>query len=79
MANNLVTLNQALFRELERIEECETPEDIETECRRADVISKLAGNIIGNANTMLKAVSASERTAEQVRVPRALVGGDDGE
>lgn len=76
MANNLVELNRALFRELERIEECGTPEEIESECRRADVVSKLAANIIGNANTMLKAVAASERTAEQVRVPRALLGGE---
>ena len=76
MANNLVELNRALFRELERLEECKTPEDVENECRRADSVAKLAANIIGNSNTMLRAVSMSERTAEQVRVPKQLIGGD---
>lgn len=78
MANDLTMLNKALFRELERIEGCETPEEIECECQRAEVVAKLASNIIGNANTMLRAVQMSERTAEQVRIPRALVGGSDG-
>lgn len=53
MANNLRALNDALFRELERLESCSTKDELERECSRAREVSNLAGNIIGNAKHRL--------------------------
>lgn len=81
--SNLRTLNDALFRELERVEACETPEELERECNRAKAVSSLAGNIIGNARTALDAARLSMGVAEQVAVRNMLLeaprGGNDGE
>ena len=70
---NLKTLNDALFRELERIEACETPEEIESECERAKAVSALAGNIIANGRTALEAAKLSMGAAEQVSVRNMLL------
>lgn len=70
-------LNDRLFRELDRLEEC-NPEDLQSEIDRAKVIAEIAQQAIGNANTMLKAVELQNRamdgTAAAVQVPKGLLG-----
>lgn len=85
MASNLRTLNDALFRELERLEACESQEELQDECRRAKAVSSLAGNIIANANTAIAAANLGVGMAESVRVrdmllesPKAPEEVDDG-
>lgn len=82
--SNLRKLNEALFRELERVEACETQEEIEVECSRAKAVSSLAGNIIGNARTAIEAANLGMGVAESVQVRNMLLeapdeGGGDGE
>ena len=71
--SNLRQLNDALFRELERIEACETPEELEGECERAKAVSALAGNIIANGRTALEAAKLSMGAAEQISVRNMLL------
>lgn len=53
MERNTFGLNDAMFRELERIEACETLEEIEAEGMRADKVCSLASNIIANGRLMV--------------------------
>lgn len=76
---NLRTLNEALFRELERIESCETPEDLERECARAKAVSALAGNIIANGRTALEAAKLSMDASGQVSVRNMLLDAPEGD
>lgn len=73
MANNLRALNDALFRELERLESCSTKDELERECSRAREVSSLAGNIIGNARTAIDAAKIGMSTAAQVGVRDMLL------
>lgn len=73
MANNLKTLNDALFRELERLEQCDGKDELLQECSRAKAVSDLAGNIIGSANAALKAVSMGTNVGERVQVRNMLL------
>ena len=77
--NNILGLNDALFRELERIEDCgDDREAIEAEGIRADKVCNLASNIIQNGKLMLSAAAMSVGVAETVNVPRMLLGNGDG-
>ena len=77
--NNILGLNDALFRELERIEDCgDDREAIEAEGVRADKVCNLASNIIANGRLMLQAAQMSVGVAESVNVPRMLLGNGDG-
>ena len=77
--NNILGLNDALFRELERIEACgDDREAIEAEGVRADKVCNLAGNIIANGRLMLQAAQMSVGVAETVNVPKMLLGNGDG-
>lgn len=77
--NNILGLNDALFRELERIEACgEDRERIEIEGVRADKVCDLASNIIANGRLMLAAAQMSVGVAEAVNVPKILLGNGDG-
>lgn len=71
---NLKTLNAALFRELERIENCSNPEELKRECERAEAVSKLAGNIIDNGKLALSAARMNDNVAEQVGTRKFLLG-----
>jgi hypothetical protein len=56
MSNNLATLNGHLFAQLDRLGQAGmTPEQIETEAKRAEAIVKLADQVTGNADLQLKA------------------------
>ena len=77
--SNLKTLNMALFRELERLEECETSEELEQECKRAKAVSGLANNIISNGALAVKAAQLGVGVGEQVETREFLLGdGSDG-
>lgn len=77
--NNILGLNAALFRELERIEECgDDREAIEAEGVRADKVCNLASNIIANGRLMLSAAQMQVGVSESVNVPRMLLGNGDG-
>lgn len=77
--NNILGLNDALFRELERIEDCgDDREAIEAEGIRADKVCNLASNIIQNGKLMLSAAAMSVGVAESVNVPKMLLGNGDG-
>ena len=78
MEYNTLALNNAMFRELERIENCTTPEEIEAEAIRADKVCNLASGIISNGRLMIQAASMSMGVAESVNVPKALLGNGDG-
>ena len=78
MEANVFALNDAMFRELERIEACESPEEIDAEGIRADKVCNLASNIIANGKLMLKAAQMSVGVSESVNVPKALLGNGDG-
>lgn len=79
MDNNILGLNDALFRELERIEDCgDDREAIEAEGVRADKVCNLASNIIANGKLMLSAAQMSVGVAESVDVPKMLLGNGDG-
>lgn len=53
--NTLTDLNNHLFEQLERLnDESLTDEELEHELRRADGMSKIAGQIIENANLAYK-------------------------
>ena len=71
--SNLKTLNDALFRELERVEACETPEEIESECNRAKAVGKLADNIISNARVAIDAANLGMGVAESIQVRNMLL------
>lgn len=77
--HSILALNDALFRQLERIEDAETPEQIEVENGRAASICNIASNVIDNGKLMLKAAEAQMGAAEAVNVPAALLGTGNGQ
>lgn len=70
--SNLETLNDILFRQLERIENCDN-ENIESEIERSKAVTSLAGQVISNGRLVLDASRASMTTAEAVQVPKMLL------
>lgn len=70
--SNLETLNEILFRQLERIENCDN-ENRESEIERAKAVTSLAGQVISNGRLVLDASRASMTTAEAVQVPKMLL------
>ena len=58
MNNNLATLNNYLFEQIETIQDLSedaTNEEIEKTLRKASAISKIASQIISNGNLVLRA------------------------
>lgn len=78
--NDLGKLNDILFAELERLEQC-GKDDIAKEADRAKQIRDLSAQVIGNARTVMDVYrmrqSQIDGTAEQICVPRMLGGGDN--
>jgi hypothetical protein len=63
MNNNLTSLNNYLFEQLERLnddENMKNEEEFEKEIKRSKAITDLAGKIIDNASTVLKAIELKE-------------------
>lgn len=79
--NNLGDLAVALFGELDRLDACETAEEIENEVKRAKAVESLAGKIIENANTVIKAVqlkaAAEDATVGTIAPLPPMLGGGE--
>lgn len=75
MKNKLGDLNDHLFAQLERLsDETLSPEEIEKEVTRADAIVKVSDQIVGNADTQLKAAKLYAEHGERVAGMLPLVG-----
>ena len=64
-------LNRALFAQLDKLAQAETPEAIEREAERSKAVSGLASNIIANTRNALKIAEMQQREGME---NAALVG-----
>lgn len=76
MRNTLGDLNNHLFAQMERLgDESLKIEELEMEIERAKAIKDVAGQIISNANTVLKAQELNyEAGRSNVVIPKMLEG-----
>lgn len=79
MKNTLTDLNNHLFAQLERLsDENLTGEKLEMEMQRADIITKVAGVTIKNAELVLEAekfkIYAYSETGDKQKLPGLLEG-----
>lgn len=76
--NTLGDLNNHLFEQLERLNDDSLDgEELEREVKRADSISKIATNVVNNANTILKAQTVFDNSMNaDAKKPRMLEGSD---
>lgn len=74
--NTLGDLNNHLFEQLERLnDESLSLEELEKEIKRTDAMTDVATQIIGNANTILKAkVAYEDNIAAKAEMPKMLEG-----
>lgn len=72
--NRLTDLNNALFKELSRLDECNIKSDeMQQEITRAKAITDVGNTIINNANTVIKATETySEWTNANVKLPKMI-------
>lgn len=76
MKNNLGDLNNYLFEELERLNDDESlasDTDFEKELKRSRAITDVAGKIIDNASTVIKAVAMSQEYGTEI-APMLQIG-----
>lgn len=74
--NTLQDLQNHLFMEIERLNECEAgTEAMEAEIERAKAVSGVAEKAIDNANTVLRVM---QFVGAGQSVPRMLTGGENG-
>lgn len=70
MKNKLTDLNDHLFAELERLSDEELVGDqLDTELKRADAISKISTQIISNGHLALRAAQLKADYGAEVSVP----------
>lgn len=79
--NDLGELAAALFGELDRLDACETPEEIEREVMRAKAVKDIAETVIDNANTVisayrLKVQAEDAQLGTLAPLPPMLLGGE---
>ena len=79
MQNNLATLNNYLFEQIETIQDLSedaTNEEVEKTLRKASAISKLASQIISNGNLVLRAkeLEVTMNGRESTPFPKMLEG-----
>lgn len=79
MNNNLATLNNYLFEQIETIQDLSedaTNEEIEKTLRKAGAISKIAAQIISNGNLVLRAkeLEVTMNGREGTPFPKMLEG-----
>ncbi len=74
MSKNLNDLNELLFEQLERINDKDlSEEELSKEIKRSDTMCNIAGNIINNANTVLKAFKMQDdRWDADSKLPKML-------
>lgn len=80
MKNDLTSLNNYLFEEIEKLqddEELEDPNKFEKEMKRSKAIANIADKIIKNANTILSATKLKEEYGSNVVPALALPGAKD--
>ena len=76
MKNKLTDLNDHLFAQMERLgDEAITAEQLEIEVKRAEAMVKVADQISGNAEMMLRAAKLFAEHGEAVRPMLPLIGG----
>ncbi len=73
---NLNELNRLLFDQLERLS---VPglkgDELMDEIQRTEAVTKVSGQIIGNANTLLKALQLKENAMDaNMQLPELIVG-----
>lgn len=73
---NLNDLNRLLFDQLERLS---VPglkgDELMDEIQRTEAVTKVSGQIIGNANTLLKALQLKENAMDaNMQLPELIVG-----
>lgn len=75
MNNNLQSLNNYLFEELERLnddEELDNDEKLDKEIKRSKAITNVAQTIINNAELVLNAKKYSDDLGSDKQVPKML-------
>ena len=79
MKNTLADLNNHLFEQMERLNDDDlTDEQLEKEIKRADAMTGVATQIIGNAHLILKATELNmEYSRGDNFVPKLLLGNDE--
>lgn len=80
MGNTLADLNRHLFTQLDRLtEDCMTPEQIDSEAKRADAIVSIADQVIRNADLQLKAVGILANHGDRFKTMLPMIGSGDAE
>lgn len=76
MKNTLGDLNNYLFAQIERIDNDDlNPEELDVEIKRAEMVTKIAGTIISNADLALKAAKfKDDRIDISAKIPEMLEG-----
>lgn len=72
--NDLESLNGFLFEQMERLNGDLSVEQIETEVKRADAVTKVAKSIIDNANLALNAQKHFDEYGVERKVAIPLLG-----
>ena len=74
MTNTLADLNRHLFTQLDRLtEDCMTPEQIETEAKRAEAIVAVSEQIVRGADLQLKAVKVLADHGDRFKPQLSLI------
>ena len=76
MSKGIGAVNDALFRELERLEavKLEDPEALKAEIERAKAVEGIATTVIANGRLVLDIARAGTDVGEAVRLPKGLLG-----
>lgn len=76
MAKGLLAINDALFRELERLEDVDItkPKQMQSEIDRAQAIVGLTTTAVNNGKLALAIAQAGTKVGEAVHVPKGLIG-----
>lgn len=79
MKNKLSDLSNHLYAQIERLgDENLSAENLEKECKRAEVMSKIAANVIGVANVSLQAIKlVASGNISKNDLPGMLTDGKD--
>lgn len=81
MNNTLNDLTNYLFESLERLQEAESQEELETEVKRSEAVTKVATKIIDNANILLQAQKHADEYGynQNKTMPELITGGNNNE
>ncbi len=76
MSKGTGAVNDALFRELERLEDVEidNPEAVRCEIERAKAVEGIASTVIANGRLVLDVARAGTNVGEAVKLPKGLLG-----